>query len=397
MKNDFTKKSCLKLAPLILLPLLLLAAGCHQDKVRVYQVTDNQEQSAQPAAPAPATNSSDNTAALLTGHPEVSSMGNSQMPGGVVASDVQNAEPLTWTTPPGWTSVPPSEMRVASFKVAGDNGAQADVSVVPLSGTGGGDFANVNRWRGQVGLQDASDDVLQNSAENIEAGGQPAQLFDIAGQSPDNGKPAGILGVIQHRDDTTWFFKMTGDANLIEQQKPEFIAFLKSLSFAPAQTTTELPPGHPAIDDTAPAAAGPVSTEGQPSWQVPADWQQADGGQFLVAKFMITGGDGATATVNVSSSAGDGGGFTANVNRWRGQLGLPPANEFLTITFPVNGGQGQLVNLSGTNVQTGHAADLQGIMITLPDRTWFYKLMGDPHVVESQKAVFTTFVKGVKY
>ncbi len=42
-------------------------------------------------------------------------------------------------------------MRVASFEVS-ENGKTADVSVIPLGGMAGGDLANVNRWRGQVGL-----------------------------------------------------------------------------------------------------------------------------------------------------------------------------------------------------------------------------------------------------
>jgi hypothetical protein len=106
---------------------------------------------------------------------------------------------LTWKTPEGWTEVPPTEMRVASFKVTGANGKQADVSVVPLPGMPGSDDANVNRWRGQVGLSPVSSEELKKSAENVEAGGQPAQLYDIAGKNPGSGDDMRILGVIQHR------------------------------------------------------------------------------------------------------------------------------------------------------------------------------------------------------
>ena len=220
-------------------------------------------------------------------------------------------------------------MRVASFKVSGQGGKQADVSVIPLPGMAGSDEANVNRWRGQVGLPPVTPEELKKSAENVEAGGQPAQLYDIAGQNPASGESARILGVIQHRDDAVWFFKMTGDADLVEQQKPAFIAFLKSVKFIPASAQTELPPSHPPIGDmgmgmSAAAASGPISHEGQPNWQVPAGWQEVSGGQFLIAKFILTGDNGATAAVNVSTSTGDGGGLAANVNRWRGQLGLQP-------------------------------------------------------------------------
>ncbi|HUA66793.1 MAG TPA: hypothetical protein VME24_13160 [Alphaproteobacteria bacterium] len=397
-KNGHSKSQIAisKLVLPTLAALLLLAAGCRRDKVEVYQVTSDQDQ-VQQAASGPATNS--NT--LPPDHPDISMTGDSsaQMPSGVVPSDVQNAPPITWATPPGWTSVPPGEMRVASFKIAGPGGQSADVSVVPLSGMGGGDFANVNRWRGQVGLQAAPDDQLQNSAENVEAGGQSASLYDLAGQSSSSGRPTRILGAIQHRDGTAWFFKMTGDAALVEQQKPAFIAFLKSLDFESQQAQQaqpQLPPGHPDVNGmTAASPAG--SSSSQPNWTVPSAWQPLPAGQFLVAKFEINGNAGTTADVNVSSSAGDGGGLAANVNRWRGQLGLPPVDEVPTVTFAVPGGQAQLVDLSGNDPQTGKPSEIVAVVVALQGQTWFYKLVGDPSVVGLQKNAFTEFVKSVQY
>jgi hypothetical protein len=374
---------------------LVLFTGCGRSKVEVYQVNSDQDASQQ-AASVPATNSE----SLPLGHPDTAMTDNSsapmQMQPGVVPSDVQNAQPITWTTPSGWNSVPPSEMRVASFKIAGESGQTADVSVVPLPGMAGGDFANVNRWRGQVGLPAATDDELQNSAQNVEAGGQPAQLFDIAGQNPSSHNPTRILGVIQHRDSTAWFVKMTGDADLVEKQKPAFIAFLQSLNFGSQQSQSQLPPGHPDISGMATPTAG-ETTSSQPTWTVPAGWQSVSAGQFLVAKFKINGANAETADVNVSSSAGDGGGLAANVNRWRGQLGLQPMDEISTITFEVSGGQAQLVDISGNDAKSGKPSEIVGIVVTLPGQTWFYKLMGAPSVIAAQKANFTQFVKTVQY
>lgn len=157
---------------------------------------------------------------------------------------------LQWTLPAGWTEVPATEMRLASFKVQGKDGAQADVSVVPLPGMAGGDDANVNRWRGQVGLAEATPDELQKMAEQAGVGGQPAKLYDIAGHNPGSDSAMRILAVIQHHGNMTWFFKMTGDSGLVEQQKPAFVAFLKSLEFTAAAQPDELPPGHPPIGGT---------------------------------------------------------------------------------------------------------------------------------------------------
>jgi len=399
--------------------LLFVAAGCHRDEVKVYRVAKDQDQPQQQTAPALPTDSPNPT--LPPGHPNITSAPAASMPPASESTPTQ----LTWKTPEGWAEIPPTEMRIASFKVASKNGKQADVSIVPLPGMAGTDAANVNRWRGQVGLSVLTDEELKKAAENVEAGGQPAQLYDIAGTNPGSGNADRILGVIQHRDGMAWFYKMTGDADLVEQQKPAFVEFLKSLNFgAAAQTQTEMPAGlrraevltaggsqmatatqagHPAVGDvnTPAMMSAPISHEGQPNWQVPAGWQEVSGGQFLVAKFTITGEGGATTAVNVSSSPGEGGGLVGNVNRWRGQLGLgqlseDDVNKLLT-AIDIAGGKAQLVDLSGTDTRTRQPTRLVGVIVPQSGQTWFYKLMGDAKVVESQKAAFTKFVQGVKY
>jgi hypothetical protein len=212
----------------VLMPVLLLAAGCHRDEVKVYRVAKDQDQAQPQTAPALPTDSPN--PALPPAHPDISSVPGASLP---LASETARPQ-LTWKTPAGWTEIPPGEMRVASFKIQGQNGKLADVSVVPLPGMPGTDDANVNRWRSQVGLSPVSPEELKKSAESVEAAGQPAQLYDIVGQNSDKGEAARILGVIQHRADAVWFFKMTGDAGLVEQQKPAFVAFLKSVKIVPS-------------------------------------------------------------------------------------------------------------------------------------------------------------------
>ncbi|HEY3931489.1 MAG TPA: hypothetical protein VGM58_03880 [Verrucomicrobiae bacterium] len=183
--------------------LAVLSIGCNRDGVKVYHVENSDTTAPPPAAPAqmPTT-----------------------MPAGLPTPDKSNLPRLKYTLPDGWQEKTPSEMRVASFGIS-ENGKTADVSVIPLGGMAGGDLPNVNRWRGQVGLQPLADDDLQKLAEKVEVAGQPADLFDLAGTEQR------IVGVIFHRGNTTWFFKMTGDLDLVEKQKPAFVSFLKSLQF----------------------------------------------------------------------------------------------------------------------------------------------------------------------
>jgi hypothetical protein len=308
---------------------------------------------------------------------------------------------LQWTLPAGWTEKPPTEMRLASFNAAGPDGKQPDVSVVPLPGLAGGDAANVNRWRGQVGLSDVTSDEIQKSAEAIQAGGQPAQLFDILGKNPD-GSPARILAAIQHRGDTTWFFKMTGDAAQVEEQKPAFIAFLKLLQFSEAEQTEALPPGRPPIGGTgmnAPMMSSAGASAAKPAWTVPADWKEVPPAQFLLAEYAIAGANGAAAEVNVAELDGDGGGLLPNVNRWRRQIGLGGASEddLAKLTTTIAGGQATLVDMTGTDAKTGGPVRLVGAMVPVGGQTWFYKLMGAPDVVAGQKDAFLKFIQTAKY
>lgn len=358
---------------------LLAVSGCGRNDVQVYRLAKDNS-----TAPAPDASGG----ALPPGHPDTS--------GGAAQAQAQ-APRLKWTLPAGWEEVAPGEMRLASFHVKEGN-QNADVSVVPLPGMAGGTLANVNRWRGQVGQSAVSESDLSKIAEPVEIGGLSGQLFDQAGVNASSGDKARILAAILQRDDAAWFFKMTGDDELVAKQKPAFIAFLKSLSFAAPGEMASAPaaPMNATLMSAMPAAGGD-SGAGKPTWETPAGWQEVPGGQFLVAKFTI---DPATS-VNVSSSGGTGGGLSANVNRWRGQLGLSQLSEDevngLAKPIDTSGGKAMLVDMTGTDARTGQKARLIGAIVPQGGQTWFYKLMGNEKTVEGQKDAFTKFVQTAKY
>jgi hypothetical protein len=292
---------------------------------------------------------------------------------------------------------------VASFSIKGENGKQADLGIIPLPGGAGGDFANVNRWRSQLGLEAVAAEEMKKLAQSIEIAGQPGELYEMSGKASGSDEPTRILGAIQHREGMAWFFKMTGEDQLVAQQKAAFIQFLKSLKLAAPQVAG-LPPSHPPIGgSSAPAQATTAapSNEGKPNWQVPAGWREVPGGQFLVAKFNLAGEGNAQAAVNVSRSTGDGGGLLANVNRWRQQLGLSSLSEAELATsvtsVEVAGGKATLVDMRGTDARTAQPARVIGAVVSRSGQTWFYKLMGDSKLVGNQKEAFTQFVQSVGY
>jgi hypothetical protein len=333
-----------------------------------------------------------------------------------MAGTKASAQPqLKWTLPEGWQEIAPGEMRVASFRVTGKDGKQADVSVIPLPGMAGGDLNNVNRWRGQVGLPPVKTEELAKLGEKVDAAGSEAILFDQAGTA-SSGDKTRILATVLHRDETAWFFKMTGDDELVAKQKPAFIGFLKSLKFAAAggsqpalppehaaiggAATPALPPDHPAIGGAMPGMQTPTESQSKAQWNVPPGWIEEPPTQMLLAKFSA-GEKGARAEITVSSFPGDVGGLLANVNRWRRQVSLPAIDETQMTKavqpLDVQSDKGILLDVDGTDAKSGQPVRLIGVAVPHDGQTWFFKMTGDAKVVAREKDSFTKFVQSVKF
>lgn len=140
---------------------------------------------------------------------------------------------ISWTRPDGWTEQPPSSMRVGSFLVRGSNGQTADMSIIPLSGTAGGDLANINRWRSQINLEPITEAELPRDSRLITPGGRPMRLVDIVSRDLliENRYKKRLIAAIYLRGGQTWFFKLTGEDATVEAAEPAFLNFLQSLKF----------------------------------------------------------------------------------------------------------------------------------------------------------------------
>jgi hypothetical protein len=303
---------------------------------------------------------------------------------------------LRWTLPVSWQETAGGEMRLASFGVKDENGKAADVSIIALPGMAGGDLNNVNRWRGQVGLPPIAAEDLVKLAESVDVGGSAGVLFDQTGTAA-SGDATRVLATVLHRADAAWFFKMTGDDELVLKQKPVFIEFLKSLKFvAGTESQPGLPAGHPPIQAAIPAMAKETDSVGKPQWEVPANWTKEPATQMLLAKFSIND-QGAKADITVSSFPGDVGGLLANVNRWRGQVNLPPIDEpqlaNAVKSIRMQSEEGTLVELENPDRKS---ASLIGVAVPHNGQTWFFKMLGDAKLVAREKDTFVEFVQTVK-
>ena len=149
--------------------------------------------------------------------------GPSQM--AAVAPQTTSAPPIKWKTPEGWTEVPPSSMRYASFSAPADEGSKIDISVVTFPGDGGSDADNINRWRGQMGLAPVDANAVTSQVAPLKTGDTTFSTTDIAGDKTRT------VAAWTRRDGRVWFFKATGPAAAIEKEKPNFVKFIESVRF----------------------------------------------------------------------------------------------------------------------------------------------------------------------
>lgn len=367
----------------LLMVFALALAGCDREKVTVQQVPKDADQ----ANAMPLMSQGANSGMPANPHAGMDMTG---MGGG--------AQPqVKWTLPSGWKEKELSQMRVGSFD-AGKDGQVADVSIVPLQMPSGPkmELDNYNLWRESLEL------TPMDKVESVPVaiGAEQGKLYEVA----DSKSPKRILAAVLEKDGTSWYFKMNGDDAVVKEQKPAFIEFLKSISFAAAPATAGNPHAGmsmPAMGAMDAAPADAAVTPAAPGVALPAGWKELPATQFLLAKYLIQGSGDAKAEVNVSMLAGTGGGVMANVTRWRGQLGLSPMTEEefskQAQTVDVAGQKGTLVDMTGTDMKTGKKARLVGIIVPQANDTWFYKLMGDEQIVGQQKDTFTKFLQTAKF
>ncbi|HEY3897101.1 MAG TPA: hypothetical protein VGM54_00710 [Chthoniobacter sp.] len=138
----------------------------------------------------------------------------------------EDAEPAVhMVAPQGWEAQTPGQMQVAKFIVDKDGG-KADVSVSVFPSDTGGTLANVNRWRRMLGLKDVDEAGLQECTSKFGDatidGAPGAVLADLSNDSRR------LLGAIVPREGRWWFYKMVGDAPVVNAEHDTFVQFVKS-------------------------------------------------------------------------------------------------------------------------------------------------------------------------
>ena len=127
--------------------------------------------------------------------------------------------------PASWGFASPSGPEKARFSITDTNGT-ASVSMTVLQGDGGGLLENVNRWRGQLGLEKLEEKTLVDVANPVKGLDKEARMVDITGISQRTQIESRLVGVVVTSKELTWFYKLMGSPLVVEEAKEGFLDYL---------------------------------------------------------------------------------------------------------------------------------------------------------------------------
>lgn len=187
--------------------LLLALSGCGRDDVSHYRVP---RQAGSPSGEAAPGAGMPGMAGAVPPPPDVSTTGE-----------------LQWALPKGWTDSRTGGMRYATLKPTA--AGKIDVSVTVFPGPAGGEIANVNRWRNQIGLPPVDETALAKDRKALRSPAGSLAIFDY---TSDGQTKTRLVAAILFAGGNSWFVKMVGDAGPVAASRADFIRLLESLRLA---------------------------------------------------------------------------------------------------------------------------------------------------------------------
>lgn len=139
-----------------------------------------------------------------------------------MAEAAAEAGEITYTVPEGWEERPASGVRKATLIAPGERG-NAELAVTVFPGDVGGNLANVNRWRQQLGMAPVTADRLPELTEPYVISAHRGLFVRLVG--PEEA----VLGGLLPFHGSTWFFKMQGPIATVIEQEAAMKAFLDSV------------------------------------------------------------------------------------------------------------------------------------------------------------------------
>jgi hypothetical protein len=266
-----------------------------------------------------------------------------------------------WPLPEGWRERPGDAIRYRTLLMSTDvNPLEISVTRLPLPETELDEYllSNVNRWRDQLSLGPLEKDQLSQDMVTIRLGGElVAYVVDFEGRGM--GRMGGA---------------------------PPFAA-----SGSSAGDSRERP------GDSGPGPGESPQAE-ELDYEVPVGWRDTGSGGFRHASFRMGAGENG-AEVTVIALGPNSGSVLENINRWRGQVNLPPWQaeqlDEETQSLAAQNAEGTYVVLHGPE-DAGRRESILGVILPREDRVWFVKMTGSTEVVQREQAQFESFTQSLR-
>lgn len=340
---------------------LMTVVGCgDNEQIRRYQVPHEPPKPSMAAQQPPAAVAPQRSLAAIVPHDGQAWFFKALGPAGQIQTIASDFERLLksvsfsdgkpqWSLPVAWTQSAGNQFRYATLKAG-----PIDVAVSSLPLPPGGDFnqyllANVNRWRGQISLPDVTASELASVTREVALTDGTATLYDSGGDTNDSG----------------------GDTS-----KPA--------------TASESEP----VKSGEGNGSRTVTANGL-TYEVPEGWEVAGQKPMRLATFLVNR-DAKQLEITLSRLGANPGSMLANVNRWRGQIGLGDIDQAELDE------QTQTVVIDGADCPSFELDSPQGraiyvVVAKRPDSTLFIKMMGDRELAADEKATFQRFAESIRF
>jgi hypothetical protein len=321
------------------------------------------------------------------------------MSGAPAAAPAPQGDPqATWTVPAGWTRLPDVAQRIAGFSVSPDD--PQTIATLTVMGKSYPLIADVNRWEGQLGMPPSGEDALPKLSRQADINGRTVTFVDLQAAAPAEGtKDAArrMLVAIVPNGEERWYVKLTGGTATIAGQVEAFMAFTASLQFGQA-TPPQAQPQAPVTAEQA-LASEPMVLEGH---AIPEGWVQAPPKPMRELSFLTPADASGSAEVIVSRLSRQFGSLPDNINRWRGQVGLPPlpADQMpqpQVIRIANDAFPAAAYDFTGPAQGEKPGLRMRVVYSVIGPEVWFFKLQGSAAAVESQGPAFDTFLNSLVF
>lgn len=293
----------------------------------------------------------------------------------------ENGDPKLDDLPDSWQiSGTQSQFRFASINVETPE-KQLDVSVSKLGRQPDWDAmvsANVNRWRGQLGLEPSDATWADGEPLDVASADDKSVWVDLSGIAPSGAAP--MMGGA-----------MTGGA---PKNTPA-----PGTSPLATSGTAALPPMPPPINpETASKDVPPMEPDPRLDFDRPDGWRDGRMNSMRMAAFNV-GPEDRPAEITVIPAGGD---LRGNVARWLGQVrGEVAPDEMVDAAMEaatditVDGRDGKRFTLGGEGKGDGTAIDATIIPIA-DGMSLFIKMTGPEETLQEQSQKISEFLKSMR-